>query len=102
MTLTGVRYMPDSSVLGRLHVLTHFLLRIDANTSVEKRGPREYAVRLEKDGEWIETLFECDSPEDVDAHRGELAAELRSMEFQLVTRTERRADRDAVQRRLGL
>jgi len=84
-----------TTVLDELRALATRFFPAELCPSVRRAGGDDYVVRLERGGEWIETVLEIDSLEALRSHGEELARELRRIEFHLVNRTENRRQRRA-------
>lgn len=88
-------------IADRLVSLITLLARIPLTVSLSKNGQGDYVVRLAKDKEWVEMAFGFDKPEEVLMVRDVIADELRSAEFQLTYRTERKDHGDRIASRKG-
>ena len=80
--------MPDP-IADALDLMVGLMLRSPSiRVSVSKNGTGDYVLDLAKDGEWVRQDLEIGSVADLEAHRGDVADVVRSMEFQLVYKTE--------------
>ena len=80
--------MPDP-IADALDLMVGLMLRSPSiAVSISKNAMGDYALDLAKDGEWVRQDLEIGSVADLEAHRGDVADVVRSMEFQLVYKTE--------------
>ena len=76
-------------IADALDLMVGLMLRSPSiRVSVSKNGTGDYVLDLAKDGEWVRQDLEIGSVADLEAHRGDVADVVRSMEFQLVYKTE--------------
>ena len=76
-------------IADKLDTMVGLMLRSPSiRVSVSKNGTGDYVLDLAKDGEWVRQDLEIGSAADLEAHRGDVADVVRSMEFQLVYKTE--------------
>ena len=76
-------------IADALDLMVGLMLRSPSiRVSVSKNGTGDYVLDLAKDGEWVRQDLEIGSVADLEAHRSDVADVVRSMEFQLVYKTE--------------